>query len=66
MGRDFNLTLKEKHIYKAIFEAVAPSTDNPDDDLYDKVIYYDGGTIEEFEPDEIVYYDGGGIEGYGN
>lgn len=66
MERDFDLTLKEKLIYKAIFPNVAPSTDDPDDDFYDLVVYYDGGTIDEYEPDETVYYDGGGIEGYGN
>lgn len=62
MERDFGLTLKEKLIYTAIFDNVVPSTDNPDDDLYDKVVYYDGGQSEDYDPEEIVYYDGGGVE----
>lgn len=66
MERDFGLTLKEKLIYKAVFDNVAPSTDNPDDDYYDEVIYYDGGSIEGYDKDEIIYYDGGGVDGYGN
>lgn len=66
MDKNVRLALKEKHIYKAIFDSVAPSSNNPTDNYYNEVIIYSGGDVHGYDTDEVIYYDGGGVEGYGN
>ena len=51
MSEEFKKILKEKRFYNVFFDFVTlSSNDDPDEDYYD----------------EIIYYDGGGVEGYGN
>lgn len=38
--------LKEKRLYNVYFDSVMPSSNEPDEDYYDEVIYYDGGGVE--------------------
>ena len=41
--------IKEIFLYDVHFDSISPSSDNPDDDYYDQVIYYDGGDVGEKE-----------------
>lgn len=50
MNEDLKTMLKERRLYKVYFDSVTYSSDDPEDDYYD----------------EIIYYDGGGVEGYGD
>ena len=61
MERDNGLFLKEKHIYRAVFEWVGPDTDFIDDDSYNLSVYYDGKDSEGYKSDDFIYYDGGGV-----
>jgi hypothetical protein len=57
MRRESRPPLKEYYVYKVYFDSITHAEDS--DDPYQKVIYYDGGTVN----DEIeVIYDGGGVE----
>ena len=66
MDKYVRLALKENHVYKAIFDHVAPGTKESDDNAYDEIRIYTGGGVKGHNTDEIIYYDGGGVRGYGN
>ena len=55
MRRELNPTLKEYYVYKVHFDSLTYENDEP----YDTIIYYDGGTVDDTIE---VIYDGGGVE----
>lgn len=56
MRREQLQPMKEYYVYKVHFDSL---TRNPDDEPYEQIIYYDGGTVEDTIE---VIYDGGGVE----
>lgn len=50
MNKESTLALRERYIYDVQFDSTSLSSDSPEDDYYE----------------EVVYYDGGGVEGYGD
>lgn len=50
MNKQPVLGLRERYLYDVDFDNVSFGSDDPDEQIYD----------------EIVYYDGGGVEGYGD
>lgn len=50
------LDLKERYLYDVKFDAVSPSSDNPDDDYYDEIVYYDGGGVEGYDKKKQSYF----------
>lgn len=50
MDKELVLRLRERYLHEVEFDNVNLDSDDPDDEAYD----------------EVVYYDGGGVEGYGD
>ena len=60
MSEQLRPPLKENYVYTPYFHALSYGSES-DEDIYDKIIFYDGGKTDN---DNEIIYDGGGVGGY--